>query len=139
MKVQILKTRNKFQISCGYNAKILNVIRRIKKRYYDKVNKTWYLPIEEYQDFINVFSTDPEFEIEVKDLKPVVFIKPIGDKISVKFSQFIEEFKKYMEFSGRHYNPLERHIIMSMEHKDGIVALSKELGYEVITEGITTI
>ena len=41
-----------------------------------------------------LLSTDPEFEFEVKELKPVVSIKPIGDKISVKFSQFIEEFKK---------------------------------------------
>ena len=129
-------TRNKFRISCGYYTKILKVIRKIKKRYYDKVNKTWYLPIEEYQDFRNVLSTD--LEIEVKDLKPVVFIKKIGDKISVKFSQLIEEFKKYMEFSG-HYNPLERNIIMSIEHKDGVVALSKELGFEVIIEGIITV
>ena len=37
---------------------------------------------------------DPEFEFKVEDLKPVVFIKPIGDKIRVKFSQFIEEFNK---------------------------------------------
>ena len=42
MKVQILKTRNEFRLSCGYNIKILKVIRKIKKRYYDKVNKTWY-------------------------------------------------------------------------------------------------
>ena len=80
----------------------------------------YMVPIEEYHNFSNVLSTDPEFEFEVKDSKPVVFIKPIGDKISVKFSQFIEEFKKYMEFSGRHYNPLERNIIMSIEHKDGV-------------------
>ena len=87
----------------------------------------------------NKLSTDPEFEFKNEDLKPVVFIKPIGDKISVKFSQFIEEFKKYMEFSGRFYNPQERNIIMSMEHKNGVMGLSKELRYEVITEGITPI
>ena len=113
-----------------HNSKILKNIRKKKKRYYDKVNKTWYLPKEEYQVSSNVLSTDPESEFDYKDLKPVVFIEPIGDKISVKFSQFIEEFKKYMEFSGRFYNPLERHIdiimpidiIMSIEHKDGVVA-----------------
>ena len=44
-----------------------------------------------------------------------------------------------MEFSGRFYNPLERNIIISMEHKDGVVALSKELGFKVITEEIITV
>ena len=44
-----------------------------------------------------------------------------------------------MEFSGRYYNPLERNIIMAKEHKEKVVALSKELGFEVITEGILTV
>ena len=44
-----------------------------------------------------------------------------------------------MEFLGRFYNPLERNIIMSIEHKDGVLALSKELGFEVITEEIITV
>ena len=85
MRVQILKTHNRFQLTCPFNKKILKIIRKIKKRYYSKINKTWYLPLE-------------EFEFEVKESKPVVFIKSIGDKIEVKFSKFIEEFKKYLEF-----------------------------------------
>ena len=51
------------------------------------------------KDFL---SEDPEYEFEVKESKPVVFIKSIGDKIEVKFSKF-EEFKKYLEFDGRRY------------------------------------
>ena len=32
------------------------------------------------KNITTVLSTDPEFEFEVKELKHVVFIKPIGDK-----------------------------------------------------------
>ena len=112
MRVQILKTHNRFQLTCPYNKKILKVIRKIKKRYYSRINKTWYLPLEEYPAFKDFLSEDPEFEFEVKESKPVVFIKSIGDKIEVKFSKFIEEFKKYLEFDSRRYNASECKIKM---------------------------
>ena len=44
-----------------------------------------------------------------------------------------------MEFSGRCNNQIERNIIMSIEHKDGVVALRIDLGFKVITERIITI
>ena len=144
MKAQILKKRKKFRLSCGYKTRILKVIRKIKKRYYNtksqfmplhQANKIWRLPLEEYQDFSYVLLTDPEFEFEVKELKAVDFTKPIVDKISVKLSQFIEQFKKYMKFAGRCYNQLERNITMHYS----VEALSKELGFEVSTEGIVVV
>ena len=130
--VQILKTHNRFQLTCPYNKKLLKVIRKIKKRYYSRINKTWYLPLEEYPAFKDFLSEDPEFEFEVKESKPVVFIKSIGDKIEVKFSKFIEEFKKYLEFDGRRYNASERKITMPKEHLEAVISLSNEFGFEIV-------
>ena len=103
-------------MTCPYNKKILKVIGKIKKKYYSKINKTWPLPLEEYSAFKDFLSEDPLFEFEVKESKPVIFIKSIGDKIKVKFSKFIEEFKKYFEFEGRQYNASECKITMLKEH-----------------------
>ena len=89
--VQILKTHNRFQLTCPYNKKF-----------------------------------------EVKESKPVVFIKSIGDKFEVKFSKFIEEFKKYLEFGGRRYNASERKITMPKEHLEAVISLSNEFGFEIV-------
>ena len=101
MKVQILKTHYRFQMHCPYNHKVLKVVKKIQKRYYNKNTKTWYFPIEEYQGFKDAL---PEFEFEVTESKTVLFIKTLADRIEIKYSKFIEEFKKYLEFSGRRYN-----------------------------------
>ena len=54
----------------------------------------------------------PEFEFEEKESKPVVFIKTIAGRIKIKFSKFIDEFKKYLDFDGRMYNASENKISM---------------------------
>jgi len=132
MKVQILKTHNRFQMQCPYNTKVLKVIKKINKRYYCRNTKTWYLPLEDYQTFKSSLSDDPEFEFEESESKTVVFIKKIADKIELKFSRFINEFKKYLEFEGRRYNSADRKISMPQEHLEKVIALSTELGFEIV-------
>ena len=95
MKIQIIKTHNRLQMHCPYNIKVLKIIRKINKRYYCRKTKTWYLPLVSYASFKDQLSVYPEFEIEEKESKTVVFIKTIGDRIEIKFSRFIDEFKKY--------------------------------------------
>ena len=88
MKVQILKTHYRFQMHSPYNHKVLKVVKKIQKRYYNR--------------------------------------------IEIKFSKFIEEFKKYLEFSGRRYNSAERKITMPKEHLEKVLLLSKEIGFEIV-------
>ena len=112
----------------------MKVVRKIQKRYYNKNTKTWYFPIEEYQAFKDSL---PEFEFEATESKTVVFIKTLADTIEIKFSKLIEEFKKYLEFSGRRYSSTERKISMSKEHLEKVLSLSKEIGFEIfITDEI---
>ena len=65
MRVKILKTHNRFQLTYPhnnifqYNKKI--VIRKLKKRYYSKINIIWYLPLEEYPAFKDFLSKNPKF------------------------------------------------------------------------------
>ena len=63
MKVQILKTHNRFQMQCPYTIKVLRIIKKIKKVYYFKKTQTWYLPLEEYASFKDQLSDYPEFEL----------------------------------------------------------------------------
>jgi len=129
MKIQILKTHKRIQLQCPYNSKVLKVIRKIQKRYYNKNTKTWYLPLEEYQSIRDAL---PEFEFEVAESKTVVFIKTLADRIGIKFSKYIEDFKKYLDFDGRRYNSVERKISMPKEHLEKVCSLSKELGFEIV-------
>ena len=62
----------------------------------------------------------------------MVFIKTLEDRIEIKLSKFIEEFKKYFEFRGRIYNSTERKISMPKEHLEKVLVLSKELGFEIV-------
>ena len=132
MKVPILKTHNRFQLQCAYNSKVLRIIRRIKKRYYCRKTKTWYLPLEEYAAFKDQLSDYPEFEIEVKESKPVVFIKTIADRIEIKFSKFVDEFKKYLDFDGVRYNASEKKISMPKEHLEAVIKLTNEFQFEIV-------
>ena len=132
MKVEILKTHNRFELQCPYNSKVLRIIRRIKKRYYCRKTKIWYLPLEEYAAFKDQLSDYPEFEIEVKESKPVVFIKTIADRIEIKFSKFVNEFKTYLDFDDRRYNASEKKISMPKEHLEAVIKLSKEFEFEIV-------
>ena len=127
MKVQILKTHNRFQMQCPYNIKVLRIIRKIKKRYYCKKTKTWYLLLEEYASFKDQLSDYPEFEFEEKESKPVVFIETIADRIEIKFSKCIDEFKKYLDFDGRRYNASAKKISIPKEHLEAVIKLTNEI------------
>ena len=94
-ETQISKTHNRFQLQCPYNINVLRIIRKIKKKYYCKKTKIWYLPLEGNESFKDQLSDYPEFEFKEKESKPVVFIKTIADCIEIKFRKFIDEFKKY--------------------------------------------
>ena len=41
-----------------------------------------------------------------------MFIKTIADRIEIKFSKFVDEFKTYLDFDGRRYNASENKISM---------------------------
>ena len=108
-------------MQCPYNIKVLMIIIKIKKRYYCKKTKTWYLPLKEYEAFKVQLSDYREFEFEVKRSKPVVFIKTIADRIEIEFSKLIDEFKKYFYFEGRRFHASEKKINMPKEHLEAVI------------------
>ena len=65
-----------------------------------------------------------------------MYIKLNGDIIEVKFSKFIEQFSEYLEFKGRCYHSNERKLTIPIEHFNAVVLLSKELGFEVVSDEI---
>ena len=68
MKVEIKKGYKIFQCHSSYNQKVLRLIKTIKKRYYCKQKKTWYLPIEDFDIFIKSLANIPEIEINSSDI-----------------------------------------------------------------------
>ena len=68
MKVQIIKGPITFEVNSLYNQKVLRIIKTIKKRYYCRKKKTWYLPIEDFDIFIKSLANIPEIEINSSDI-----------------------------------------------------------------------
>ena len=85
MKVQILKTHNRFQMQCSYNTKVLKVIKKINKRYYCKNNKTWYLPLKDYPTFKRRYnSADCKMSMPQAHLEEVIALSTeLGFKIVI--------------------------------------------------------
>ena len=91
----------------------------------------WGLP-EEYAAFNDQLSDYSEFKIEVKESKPIVFIKTIADRIEIKFSKFVDEFKTYLDFDGRRYNASEKKISMPKQHLETVMKLTNEFQFEIV-------
>ena len=68
MKVQIIKGSNIFQLHSSYNQKVLRLIKTIKNRYFCRKKKTWHLPIEDIDIFLESLTNIPEIEINSSDI-----------------------------------------------------------------------
>ena len=68
MKVKIIKGSKIFQVHSSYNQKVLRLIKTIKNRYYCRKKKTWYLPIEDFDIFIESLTNITEIEINSSDI-----------------------------------------------------------------------
>ena len=130
MKITIIKQYHRFGVKCNYNQKVNQLIKTFKNSYFCASNKTWYLPMTNFTSFINQLN-DKEFDIDITDYPPIVYIEPKDDKIYVYFSTFVHDFAKFMQLSGLIYNQDERKIILDKEHMKKIIDLSNELKYQI--------
>ena len=75
MKVHIIKNSDWFHVQCPYNPKILKFIRRINNRYYNRNNKTWYLPIKDNEQFKDSLTklNEIEYDVLLRSLKKFGF------------------------------------------------------------------
>ena len=80
--------------------------------------------------FFKEISKEPEFNIEISECKPVVSLKIINDKLEIKFSEFIDDFKRFLEFPNRKYIGKEKKIVLPKEELEKVINLTKELNYE---------
>ena len=90
MNVQIEIFNTSFVVKCDYNEDILTVIQKYEKRFCNKEELEWSLPIEALQDFSNdlqklmsLFSVEM---IHLKDTKPYAILTRVDDKIKLKFT-----------------------------------------------------
>ena len=61
-----------------------------------------------------------------------MFIKTIADRIGIKFSKFLDEFKTYLDFDGCRYNASEKKISMPKQHLEAVIKLTKEFQFEIV-------
>ena len=61
-----------------------------------------------------------------------MFIKTIDNRIEIKLSKFVDEFKKYLDFDGRRYNVSEKKISMPNEHLEAVIKLTNEFQFEIV-------
>ena len=61
-----------------------------------------------------------------------MFIKTIADRIEIKFSKFVNEFKKNLNFDGRKNNASEKKISMPKKHLEAVIKLTNEFQFEIV-------
>ena len=62
----------------------------------------------------------------------MVLINTIADRIEIKFSKFIDEFKAYLDIDGRRYNASEKKISLPKEHLEAALKLTNELQFVIV-------
>ena len=134
MKITIIKQNKRFQVKCCFSYKVFPIITKFKKAYFDMSTRIWYLPNENFNEFITDLEKDvnyEKFDIKIIDQPTIVYIQTKEDKIHIGFSTFIDNFAKFMVFPGRVYNANERQIILDKEHLEKVINLCKDSGFQV--------
>ena len=89
MNVQIEKFNTIFVVKCEYNEGILEIIQKYEKRFCNKEELEWSLPIAVLQDFRNdlqkLMSLFSVKMIHLEDTRPYTILTRVDDKIELKF------------------------------------------------------
>lgn len=132
MKVYITKFNYQFIVSSPYNQTLFNLIKKIDKRYWCIEKKFWYLPLNSLEQFQEDLKNHTDFEVEIKEGQIQANITIIGENIEIKFSEFIDKFREFMDLSEHRYIPEKSKIILPANLIEKVISMCKSFNYEVI-------
>jgi len=112
MNVQIEKFKTRFIIECKYNEEIMTLIQKYEKKLWTKEKLEWSLPIEALQDITNDMQKLAGIQIDIKDNKPYAILSKVGDKVELKFAQFVNQFDEFKAIDQVSYDKENRKLIL---------------------------
>jgi len=108
--VEIEKFKTRFAVRCKYNTKVLDIIHSIEKRYWNKDKIEWSLPMKAYDEFVKEIS-EAGFQVELKVSKPHAFITKNGNKVELKFVQWVNEFDQFKQLPNAEYDSKNQKLV----------------------------
>lgn len=131
--VELKKLTNKrFSVKSKFDNRLFCIIKGIEKRYWDRNNMTWTLPLEAYDEFLRKVN---ESGFTVKEIveKPTAFIFCIENNIELKFSGYIKNFHKYLSYPNSRYDADKKMIYIEISNLIDLIDKLKEdfIDYEV--------
>ena len=102
--VKIEKYSTRFSVCFDYDEKLVEFIRTLDKRYWDKEPKKWFLPIQSLSKFTEKCN-ELGYKIDSSDVKPNLptntkkeckaFVTYGGKKFHLKFSTYVNKFEEF--------------------------------------------
>ena len=133
MNVQIEKFKNKFLVRCKFDDRILAVIHRTEKRFWNKDKLEWSLPIESLLEFSNDIAQIEGVKIDIKENRPHAILIQNSNNYELKFAQFINQFDHFKSIHNVQHDMKNKKLIIPFEKVTDILDLlnKQKISYSV--------
>lgn len=123
--ITIKQFTTRFSVKCKYDEKIVQIIRKIDKRYWNKEKMEWTLPIEAMNDFIKEIQ-NLGFNVQIIDHEAYTTLTKNGDKIDVKFATFVDDFEAFRNIENSFYDRENKKFIIPKQKMKQLITLLTE-------------
>ena len=127
MEVEINKYKTRFTVKSSFNKQILEIIRKIDKRYWEVSEKAWYLPLASLDYFQKELNQIGNIAFKIQEIeKPsaeIIFDQ--SDTFKLTFTGYIKDFALFKQLHSFKYE--NRAIVLSSEQFDKVLDILKEI------------
>ena len=117
--INLVKYQTRYTIQSEFNKQLLGILKNIEKKYWDRLEKIWYLPISSLDYFYKEVNKIPNFSIYEKTKIPSAVIWfDKSNTFKITFSGFIgvDAFGKFKQLNNFKY--ANRAILLPIEMLD---------------------
>ena len=112
MNIQIEKFKSRFSVKCNYDDKVLELIQKIEKRFWDKSKLEWTLPIAAFENFSNEISKLSGYTIEIKENKPLALLSKNNGIYELKFVHFTDQYDNFRNIDYVEYDKENKKLLV---------------------------
>lgn len=140
MSVEILKRKNQLIIRSVYNEDLINIIRQVEDRFWNKSTREWVLPVKREDWLLQklnsanihaLHSTANDVSDEID-----VAIEKINGKIELKFNRYCDEFPIFRAITSSFYDKERKRLLFPEEQEKNLmnVLRNTKVVYKLMNE-----
>lgn len=125
MNIQIEKFKSRFSVKCRYDVQVFDLIHNIDKKYWDKSKLEWNLPIAAFDNFMEDISKLGEYNIKVKETKPLALLSKKNNMYELKFVNYVDQFETFQNIDNVEYDKDNKKLIVPVDKFDEFLEILK--------------